>query len=161
MTGSHWWTIATNWWTIFKPIFDKWYGDNIALIQSTPSTFSKLLGTANIHASHCGTLTGKFRLLPGGLLDLPYETDLLGETQIVDNEGQIIARLAKEDGPGVLIAEIDLTAKKPSMVLPDRFWIPELSQPFKQFWAHQNAVGKPLYNQAKKSGKLKTGQNPA
>ena len=91
-----------------------------------------------------------------GLLDLPYETDLLGETQIVDNEDQIIARLAKEDDPGVLIAEIDLKPKKPSMVLPDRFWIPELSQPFKQFWAHQNAVGKPLYNQAKKSGKIQS-----
>ena len=154
MTGTHWWTVATNWWTLFNPIIDKWYSDNLELIQSTPSTFSKLLGTANIHASHCGTLSGKFRFLPWGLLDVSYETDLLGETQIVNNEGQIIARLAKEDGPGVLIAEIDLTAKKPSMELPNRFWIPELSQPFKQFWAHQNAVGKPLYDQAKKAGKI-------
>lgn len=153
MTGTHWWGIPTNW-SLLTSLLKSTAVSNLAIFHATPSTLSKLLGTANIHASHCGSLTGKNRILPWGVLDIPYKTELLGETQIVDNEGNIVAHMTKEDGSGVLLAEIDLKPKPPSMKLPNRFWIPKLPPMIKLTWSHQNAVSKPIYNWAKKSGKL-------
>ncbi|RLA39479.1 MAG: carbon-nitrogen hydrolase family protein [Gammaproteobacteria bacterium] len=153
MTGTHWWTIPKNW-SIFKSTFAKMDVENLEIFRSTPGVLAKLLGTVNIHASHCGSVAGKYPILPWGRWDVPYETDLLGETQIIDNTGQILARRTREDGPGVIIADVDLTAQKPTLELPDRFWIPELPSTIKLMWHHQNILSKPLYKRAKKERKI-------
>ena len=107
-----------------------------------------------MHASHCGDLSALYPFLPGHLLDVRYETTLMGETQIVDNAGEVVAKMTEHDGPGVIDAEIDLTRGTPSMDLPERFWIPELTPLAKSIWWHQNLVGKRIYNQRKQDGEL-------
>ena len=123
-------------------------------MAASPSALAKLLGVANMHASHCGDLHALYPVLPGRLLDVRYDTTLMGETQIVDNTGHVVAKMTEYDGPGVIDAEIDLTSVGPSMELPDRFWIPQLTPLAKSVWWHQNFVAKRMYNKAKHNQEL-------
>jgi len=153
MTGSHWWTTPSNWW--WGPVASVKKREAFReILAASPSALSKLLGAANMHASHCGDLNVRYPVLPGGLLDLKYDTTLMGETQIVDNAGDVVAKMTEQDGPGVIDAEINLARGTPSMDLPDRFWIPQLTPLAKSIWWHQNFVAKRIYSKAKHNQEL-------
>lgn len=154
MTGSHWWAPPVNW-KVLPGFLHTMDGMNRAIMRATPSTFAKLLGVANLHAAHCGALRGKIPLLPH-LPGAPFSSYLVGETQLVDRHGKVVARLAAEDGPGVISADLDLAPGTPSLALPDRFWIPDLPWRFRFFWQQQNLCGKQLYRQAQANGWLQT-----
>lgn len=151
MTGTHWWTVAQNW-SIFENSFKKLHKENLELFKNVPSTFAGMLGVANIHASHCGGVLGKYPLLPKRLLDANYETSLLGETQIVSATGEVLKRMSMEDGAGFISADIDLVAQEPTLDVPERYWIPKLPLSSKLTWWHQNFVSKGVYKNAKKKG---------
>ncbi|MCW4354864.1 hypothetical protein ONR57_16285 [Hoyosella sp. YIM 151337] len=61
-----------------------------------------LVGTAAVHASHVGPTT---MFIPG-LPKVPWRTSMLGETQIVERDGTILARLSEADGEGDIAATI-------------------------------------------------------
>lgn len=151
MTGTHWWTAPTNW-SFLKSFWEDLDKRNRVLFEGTPGRFARLLGVANIHASHCGKVVGKYAFLPGRKGDVGYETDLLGQTQIIDNEGKLIDRLDPSQGAGVIVADIELTRKEPTEELPNTFWIPELNAITKWTWWQQNTVTKGIYQRAKKDG---------
>lgn len=153
MTGTHWWTTAENW-TVWKDYFAKADRENRDMYQHVASDFSKYLGVANIHASHCGKVQGKLALLPGRLWDVDGGTSLLGQTQIVDKQGNVLKRMTAEDGPGVIVADLDLSPTDPSLSAPDRFWLPELTLVQKMSWKHQNFVCKGIYKRAKRQGRF-------
>ncbi|MEM9204005.1 MAG: carbon-nitrogen hydrolase family protein [Actinomycetota bacterium] len=142
MTGSHWWTTATNW-RGPRSFYEAADAANRALLASTPARLSRLLGVANIHSSHCGSLSALYPVVPRWRV--PYETYLIGETQIVDNAGAVVARMTDADGAGVIDAHIDLSRGEPSEDLPDRFWIPDLGWKSRLTWWQQNTVAKRLY----------------
>ena len=87
-----------------------------------------------------------------GLFDVNYETSLLGETQIIDNQGNILKRLSKSDGPGVIAADIELKSAPPQEMPPETFWIPNLNIETKLTWWQQNSAGRAIYKNAKKKG---------
>lgn len=153
MTGSHWWAPPQRW----KPVagfMAKMDTMNRAYMLETPGRLARLLGVANLHAAHCGALNGSVPVLPQRWASLPFHSYLLGETQIIDNQGRRVARLAAEDGPGVIAADIDLTPGQPSDALPQRFWIPQLAWRFKLLWWQQNYCGKRLYRKARSQQRL-------
>lgn len=151
MTGSHWWTSPSNW-LFYKLWLQQPDVDNREIMRQTPSTLARLLGVANIHSAHTGKLDGIFPMYPGDTRGLMNENQLIGETQIVDNQGNIVARLSQQDGPGVICADIDLTPAEASLPLPDRYWIPELSGLIKFNWYQQNWASKNIYKKAQKEG---------
>ena len=151
MTGTHWWTTASNW-PFMRRTFEAAHRRNMDLFHTVPSNFATRLGVANIHASHCGTVRGKFAVLPRRFYDVDTETSLLGETQIVDNAGNIVERLSMDDGPGVITADIDLTPVEPSLDIPESFWSVDLPVLFRLTWAQQNFVCKGIYRRARAAG---------
>ncbi|KZZ80327.1 hypothetical protein A3766_09070, partial [Oleiphilus sp. HI0132] len=109
MTGSHWWTAASNWnMGSFRDKSDK---ANREIMYATPGRLAQLLGVPNIHAAHCGEIVGQYPMLAGGKGRLPFVSSLIGETQITDGKGNILKRLAAEEGPGVIVADVDLAEK--------------------------------------------------
>jgi hypothetical protein len=67
---------------------------------------------------------------------------MIGETQICDRDGTILARLDLEDGEGHVSADIDIAAAPaPSDDLQDRFWIPDMSALTHVAWHGMNAHG--------------------
>ena len=133
---------------------------NRGYMKAAPSTLSRIMGVANLHAAHCGVLKGTAPLLPRGLLDVPFHSHLLGETQMVDRHGQVLARRKTEDGPGVICADLDLTPASPTLACPSGFWIPELAWRFRFFWWQQNLCGRSLYRQARAQGWSPDPQEP-
>lgn len=153
MTGSHWWAPPVDWPLLggFTRTMD---GMNRNIMRQTPSTFAQLLGVANIHGAHAGSLVGTMPLLPSRWASVPFNSYLVGETQIVDANGKLLKRLTAEDGAGVISEELDLTQQSTPQALPKRFWIPEMPWRFRFFWQHQNRCGKTLYRQAKRDGRI-------
>jgi hypothetical protein len=101
-----------------------------------------MLGVPVVHAAHAGEFEGELPLVPG----FPYRSHYLGETQIVDGNGQILAKMRYEDGEGFVMAEIDPEKKwRPSEPIPDRFWIPDLPAQFLLLWHLQNLHGRQYY----------------
>lgn len=149
MTGSHWWSPPFNW-----PILTGFMGNmanmNAEYMAEAPGQFARMLGVANIHASHCGPLEGTIPLAPFGLPSPRYQGELMGEAQIIDNAGNRLARRHRHEGPGIITADLELTPGKPSLTTPERFWIPELAWRFRFFWQHQNWCGRSLYRKARK-----------
>ena len=90
--GSCWWGIEDT-----APADDpmrKWLLD---LLKATPGRFARLLGVPVVHASHAGRFEG--RSWPGE--PAPFPSSYLGETQIVNGRGEILARMSREDGEDV------------------------------------------------------------
>jgi N-carbamoylputrescine amidase len=125
---------------------------NRQILRETPSRFAKMVGAPVVHASHAGTFAGNSPWLPL----VPYQSVYLGETQIVDGSGNILARLAHEDGEGVITADITPGRVAPSEKIPDRFWIPDLPWMFRFVWTYQNFHGRRYYRKMNSRGLLTT-----
>jgi len=111
-------------------------------MSKTPARFARMLGVTVIHAAHAGNFEGK---MPN-MQDFIYKSHYLGDTQIVDGSGKILARLRREDGEGVIMADIDFTKKwHPSESIPNRFWIPDLPQELILSWEFLNKHGETYY----------------
>jgi len=136
--GSCWWTLPEKRIPGFP---QKIHDRNLEIMIETPGRFARMLGVPVVHAAHAGEFKADMPLMPG----FPYKSYYLGETQIVDAAGRILARMKREDGEGFITAEIDLTKKQPSEPIPNRFWISDLPLPIKLVWHYQNMHGKRYY----------------
>ncbi|HTN34516.1 MAG TPA: carbon-nitrogen hydrolase family protein [Marinobacter sp.] len=148
MTGSHWWSPPDNW-PLARRFMTTMAEMNDRYMEATPPAFARMLGMANIHSAHCGTLEGTIPLSPAGLPSPRYRGELMGEAQIIDNQGNRLARRHRHEGPGVISADLELTPGEPTLPTPDRFWIPDLAWRFRFFWWQQNVCGRQLYQKAK------------
>ena len=137
--GSCWWTLPEARIPGYKSELRETV---LEMMIETPSRFAQMLGVPVIHAAHAGDFEGETPLMP----DIPYKSYYLGETQIVDGSGKILAQLKREDGEGVIITNIDITKKwKSSEPVPDRFWIPDMPKELNQAWQVFNKHGETYY----------------
>ncbi len=147
MTGNHWWTIAYNW-PLFTPLLRRLHEVNRNFSEQAPVEFARHLGVPVLHASHCGRFRSRLPLVPGLRASLPYESEFVGATQIVDADGRVIARRSTAEGPGIVSGVIRLRAETPVAELAqDRYWIPPLTLLHRAYWHQQNVWGKWFYRQ--------------
>ncbi|MFZ5595385.1 MAG: carbon-nitrogen hydrolase family protein [Bacillota bacterium] len=109
--GSCWWTLPDN-----IPIPGKMglHRRNLDIMRETPGMMARLLGVPVVHAAHAGDFEAFMPMLPG----VTYRSYFLGETQIVDAYGKVLARRTREEGEGVIVAEVDPVRVNPSAVPP-------------------------------------------
>lgn len=137
VAGACWWSLPDA-----APPDHPLRAQNLALLRAAPVTFARMLGVPVVLSSHAGVFEG-YRP--------PDETALqkrrhLGETQIVDGHGEVLARMSRSDGQGVVVAEITPGAVGgPRVPIPDGFWIPDLPQPFLRAWEDLNRHGQEYY----------------
>lgn len=111
-------------------------------LQATPSTFAKILGVPVIHASHAGDFNG----LNPFHEEVPYRSRFLGESQIVDGNGKVLARRAYDEKEGVILAEITKGCVSGTrQPVPEGFWIPNHPESVLHAWDKQNAFGRDYY----------------
>ncbi|TXT58621.1 MAG: Nitrilase/cyanide hydratase and apolipoprotein N-acyltransferase [Promethearchaeota archaeon] len=137
--GSCWWTLPEK----RVPGFPKkLHNRNIEIMRNTPAKLAKMLGVHVIHAAQAGDFECNMPLMPF----FSYKSYYLGETQIVDGSGHILARMKPEEGEGFIMATIDPKRKwTPSEPIPNRFWIPNLPFQLRLIWWYQNQHGKWYY----------------
>lgn len=145
MTGTHWWTVPDNWGGLTRRALGSLARYNRNLSENAPAEFARRLGAPVLQASHCGTLRSDFLLLPGSDASVPYATEFVGATQIVDASGTVLATRRTDEGPGIVYADVPLGATDPVTPLEDRFWIPDLPPLLRGYWHQQNVAGRSYY----------------
>jgi len=142
--GSCWWSTPEQPLTGTSPELR----DNVLeMMVETPAKFARMLGVSVIHAAHAGELLCEMPLMP----NFTYKSYYVGETQIVDDSGKILARMKREEGDGFIMTDLDLSRKrKPSEPIPNRFWIPNMPQELNQAWEMLNKHGESYYRETTK-----------
>ena len=150
MTGTHWWTVPTNWPCLGPQslILGGLAQRNARLSLGAPSEFAKRLGVPVLQASHCGHFSGRFNLIAGLSLSVPYSTHFVGATQIVDAQGKVLVSRHTDQGPGIVYAEIEIPRTPVRQKYRGKgYWVPELPWLMRRYWAQQNWATAPIYAQ--------------
>ena len=133
------------WWDLRQPVPPEQADDQarlLNLLRQAPSDLAKRLGVPVVHASQAGEFEG---LTPGNET-VPYVSRYLGETQIADGHGNVLARLAYEDGEGVVVADIVLGRVEGDLApIPESFWTAELPPNTLKTWDDRNRFGQDYY----------------
>jgi len=126
--GSCWWTLSDE-----VDADHPFRSANLNMLQQAPALCARMLGVPVIHASHAGPFNGFFS---PDLADLPYDSVYLGETMIVDADGQILSRRGASQGPGIVDSDIVIPKQAaPSLEIPESFWTPsEMPEAWKDSW---------------------------
>jgi predicted amidohydrolase len=139
VAGSCWWDFPSD---ATGPEMEALRARNADLLHATPATFASMLGVSVIHAAHAGDFEARTPDAEG----VPYRSRWLGETQIVDGHGNILARRDYRDGEGFVVAEISLgVVSGPRTPIPETFWAHELPQAMLDAWHALNAHGQRYY----------------
>src|ERR1700758_4519639 len=114
----------------------------LEIMKATPSRFARMLGVPVVHAAHAGRFVGQS--WPDSRES--YPSRYLGEAQIVDGNGRILARMSREEGEGVITADISLgsVADAPDAI-PDSFWTAEYPEEFYRQWQRDLETGHQYY----------------
>jgi len=138
--GSHWWSPPTNWPDFLMANMRSYNSDNlIRCVQETAG----LIGAPIIHASHCNRFTCN---IPGFPYPLNrYEGVLEGQTAIIDASGKILARRRKEEGEGIVMANITPGSVASNQTIPDRFWLRDRKALAAFSWHYHRLIGRRWY----------------
>ena len=138
VSGSCWWNLPDSASSKFDPIRRK----SLELLREAPVTFAKLLGVPIIHAGHAGDFIG----FAAPSEKKHYISHYLGESVIVDAQGHVLSHMTREDGEGIIYADITIKLEcKPSMTMPDSYWIPNMPDVFLEEWEKLNKFGAQYY----------------
>jgi predicted amidohydrolase len=133
------------WWDLRFPVSPEYAEDQARLrdlLRNAPANLARMLGVPVVHASHAGEFEG---LTPGNE-SVPYVSRYLGESQITNGNGQVLARMTYEDGEGVITADVTPgRVAETSAPIPDNFWIGELPLVATKAWEYLNPLGRQYY----------------
>ncbi|WP_010540682.1 carbon-nitrogen hydrolase family protein [Dietzia alimentaria] len=160
MTGTHWWTVPNNWGALTDRALGPLAQYNRYLSENAPAEFARRLGVPVLQASHCGSLRTDFLLAPRSDVSVPYVTDFVGSTQIVDADGTVLASRRTTEGPGIVYADVEPGAREPVTPLEERFWIPELPLLLRGYWHQQNVAGRSYYRRTGRAAGLRATVSP-
>jgi predicted amidohydrolase len=135
--GMCWPSFPTNWPGPLRLVTTREHDLWCAQAQALPGQVARITGVAVAHASHVGPITGETPLAPG----LSWPTVMVGESQICDRDGTILARLSLDDGEGHVSADVDIRPAAPLDPVGDAFWIPKMSLLTHAAWHGMNAHG--------------------
>ena len=132
--GSGWWSIPP--W----PLTSAMERRNAARAARVASAFAPLVGAPVVHAAHAGPIR-----CPMPWTSLTYRGHLQGGAEITDATGRTLARRAREDGPGVAIADVELRRTAPAAEIPSGFWLHRRGAMAAATWAYQRVHGRRFY----------------
>ena len=140
--GMCWPSMPLNW---SAPPLGRWVSREHAIWRrqcaALPGQVARLTGAPVAHAAHVGPVSGQTPLAPR----LAWRTQMLGESQICDRDGHVLARLTLEDGEAHAAADVELAFARPLEEIRDRFWIPDLTLASRLAWHSMNAHGALAY----------------
>ena len=121
--GMCWPSMPTNW----PSLMGRWFAHEHRRWKlqqrELPGVVARLVGAPVAHAAHVGPVLSETPLGPG----IPWPTTMIGESQICDRDGSVLARLSEEDGEGHVSAEVSVGAPTPVGEIASRRWIQDMS----------------------------------
>ena len=135
--GMCWYSMPVNWYGLAG----RWMRHEHEVYKQQsyllPQQVARLTGVPVAHAAHVGPIRCRTPLLPG----VNWETEMVGETQICNQEGKILARLSLQDGEGFISASVALSTPKPLDAIQPRYWIPDMTATSIAAWHLGNIHG--------------------
>lgn len=139
--GMCWPSFPTNWPGPLRRLTEKEHALWVQQAHELPGQVARRTGVAVAHASHVGPITGETPMAPG----LSWPTVMVGESQICDRDGTILARLSLENGEGHVAADVTIAPPQPLDPIAERFWIPDFSPLTHVAWHGMNTHGAAKY----------------
>jgi predicted amidohydrolase len=127
----------------FGALEDEGRAGHVELLEHAPENLARLVGAPVILSNPVGPV--EHHVIVDGKSSI-VTVSYLGNSQIVDGRGNVVARRGQNEGEGILYGTIDLGSVAPSEEMQDRFWIPEMPK----YWLdrHENrAAGYRLYQE--------------
>jgi len=153
--GSNWWSYP-NW-----PPLDPWFGRdhhyNVAIAREMPARLARAVGAPAVIASHVGPVRCLTPLIPG----VPWPTIFVGESQVVESDGTILAKLGYDDGEAYVAASVELGPATPLDPIPSGFWMAPHPASMGLVWHLQNRFGRLSYAANKRRGRFPWQTRPA
>jgi predicted amidohydrolase len=137
--GSCWWSYPD--WPPVRGWFSRDHQYNVAFAHGMGAWMARAVGAPVAIAQHVGELRSGSPLMPL----VPYPTLMVGETQIVERDGRVLARMSYEDGEGYVAAPIELHAPAPLDPVPSAFWLAPMPVSLHAVWHLYNAHGRARY----------------
>jgi hypothetical protein len=145
--GSCWWSFPD--WRLTRGwLMGREHAYNVAMAREMVGRMARVVGAPAAIAQHVGPVTCDTPGMPG----LAWRTVMVGESQIVERDGRILAHLTLDDGEAWAAADVTLAEPEPLDPLPKSFWMPVLPASFHAAWGLQNAHGRISYRRAKRRG---------
>ncbi len=155
--GMCWPSMPLNWGGPFRRLSEHEHARWRRQAQALPGQVARLTGAPVAHAAHVGPVEGATPLGPG----IPWRTVMLGESQVCDRDGTVLAHLTLEDGEGHVAADVDLRPPTPLDPIVDRFWIPDMSLTTHAAWHSMNTQGAIAYKIRHARGRFPWQSSPA
>jgi len=108
-----------------------------AQARELPGQVARLTGAPVANAAHVGPIEGETPLAPG----IPWRTRMLGESQVCERDGTVLARLSLQDGEGHVAADVQLAPPAPLEEIGERYWIPRMTLTTHVAWHAMNTHG--------------------
>jgi predicted amidohydrolase len=121
--GTCWPSYPLNWSGPLEGWMHREHSRQAQQARELPGQQARLLGVPVALAAHVGPTSFATPLARR----LPWETELLGESQIVDRDGTVLTRLTRADGEAHTAATITLEPPAPLDPLGELAWIPNPS----------------------------------
>jgi len=135
--GMCWPSMPLNWGVPLRRWVAREHAIWRAQAAELPGQVARLTGAPVAIAAHVGPVAGETPFVRG----VPWCTEMLGESQICDRDGNVLARLGLQDGEGHVAADVHIEEPSPSEAIQDRFWIPRLTLASRLAWHGLNAHG--------------------
>jgi predicted amidohydrolase len=137
--GSCWWTLPDE-----ADADSPRRAANLKMLKEAAPRMARMLGVPVVHGSHAGKFEAFFS---PELPDVAYNSSYLGEAMIVDAGGKVLVRRSREEGAGVIVADIQLPDRpEPTEEIPGSFWIPqEMPDDWKASWKRWFDKGEDYY----------------
>ncbi len=137
MTGSGWWSIPS-----WQPsaLFRRLETRNAATAWHAAESFAGYVGAPVLHAAHAGTLRCRMPWLP-----IDYSGRFEGGTMIVAADGAVLAARNKDQGAGVVVADVDICRRAPKAEPPEGFWLHRRGVLPTAVWHYQRLHGRRYY----------------
>lgn len=148
--GMCWWSMPLNWSGPLGWLLRREHAIYRQQQRDLPSQVARLTGVPVAHAAHVGKIQCNTPMLPG----VVWKTEMIGESQICDREGHILARLSMEDGEGHIAAHVTLDTPKPIDTIQDKYWIFDISPITNMGWHVANLHGSVSYQLRHKLGRF-------
>jgi predicted amidohydrolase len=155
--GMCWPSFPTNWPLPFELLNRRERKIQRQLARELPRQMARLIGAPVSMPSHVGDVAFDTPMASR----IPWHTEMLGETQIVERDGTILARLTYEDGPGHVGASVELREPEPLDPVSERFWIPVMPASIHAVWHPLNIHGALRYRAGRARGRFGWQQEPA
>jgi len=141
LTSSGWWTADPDgdWPGLSREQARAGWSEHQTLIDAAPRSMARMLGVPVVHANFTGPNVG----YTSAAFDRAAPGRYLGSSQIVDAQGNVIARLATQQG--VLVADVLLGRQKALDPIGSDLWLPEVTDSMRRRWASTGVVGRNHY----------------